>query len=310
MQLRRVLREERAVLVNTHAPVPGLADAAMLAAGRRPVVATYHSGSMRKGVPAIDTWLGLYERAVLPLEWQRAAAVVGVSPSSLVARRRTDAYIISPGVHTDRFRPRPKDGVASSASAKPPPLIYVGRIERSSSWKGIGVLLDAMALLARSHPAARLELIGTGDAVPHWRRRVDELGLNDRVVFRGRLEGESLVAAYADALAVVLPSTTEAEAFGMTLIEAMACGVPALGSRVGGIPYVIDHGVTGLLVPPGDAIALSAAAALLYDDPTLRATLGRQARETVVARNDWKLQLDRYLDLFDDLLQPMPGPRR
>jgi glycosyltransferase involved in cell wall biosynthesis len=310
MQLRRVLREECAVLVNTHAPVPGLADAALLAAGRRPVVATYHSGSMKKGVPAIDTWLGLYERMVLPLEWRRAAAVVGVSPSSLVAQRRMDAYIISPGVHTDRFRPRPTDGaVAPRSGTRLPPLVYVGRIERSSSWKGIGVLLDAMAVLARSHPAARLELIGTGDAVPHWRRRVDELGLNDRVEFRGRLEGESLVAAYADALAVVLPSTTEAEAFGMTLIEAMACGVPAVGSRVGGIPYVIDDGITGLLVPPGDALALSAAVARLYDDPTLRVTLGRQARETVVDRNDWKLQLDRYLDLFDELLQSRPGPR-
>jgi glycosyltransferase involved in cell wall biosynthesis len=85
------------------------------------------------------------------------------------------------------------------------------------------------------------------------------------------------------ATVAVVPSLW-AEAFGLTVVEAMAAGVPVVASSVGGIPELINQRVTGLLVPPGDASALAAALRELLDDSVLRARMGPKARETAWAR--------------------------
>ncbi len=81
--VRRLFRQYGVDIVNTHSPVPFMADVAVLVAGSRPVVMTYHAGSMRKGANAIDAVIGLYERRVLPMLFGRAAAIVSVSPGLL-----------------------------------------------------------------------------------------------------------------------------------------------------------------------------------------------------------------------------------
>jgi glycosyltransferase involved in cell wall biosynthesis/LmbE family N-acetylglucosaminyl deacetylase len=295
VQLRRLLDRHRVDLVSVHSPVPYLADVTVAVAGRRrPVVLTYHSGSLVKGRRGVDTLLRGYERYVLPRVFARADALVAVSDTSLAARV-PGARMIPPGVDTDVFTP----GAAPTA---PPTVLYVGRIERSSAWKGIAVLLRAFAGIAQRLPSARLELAGGGDAVGGFRREAAELGIADRVRFLGVLSGSDLVDAYRRASVVALPSLTEAESFGMALVEAMSCGRPVVGSRVGGIPGVVTDGYDGLLVPPGDPVALSTACLTVLTDGDLAARLGRAGRRTAVSRFAWSRQLPAYLDLFRDLL--------
>ena len=117
-----------------------------------------------------------------------------------------------------------------------------------------------------------------------WEAEADGRGVSDRVRFVGTLAGDDLVAAYQRATIVVLPSTTEAESFGMVLIEAMSCGRPVIGSRVGGVPFVIDHGRDGLLVTPGDPAALATAIIELGNDPGMRSSMGAQGRRKVEAQ--------------------------
>lgn len=298
VQLRRLLDRHGVDLVSVHSPVPYLADVTVAVAGRRPVVLTYHCGSLVKGVRGVDTVLRGYERYVLPRVFARADALVAVSPTSLAARV-PGCRTIPPGVDTDVFTPAP-------APAGPPTVLYVGRIERSSAWKGIGVLLDAFAGIAPQLPEARLELVGGGDAVDGLRRHAAALGIADRVDFRGVLSGAELVGAYRRASVVVLPSLTEAETFGMALVEAMSCGRPVVGSRVGGIPDVVTDGRDGLLVPPGDPAALSAACLRLLTDPALADRLGRSGRRSAVTRFAWSRRLPDYLRLFRELLGRPP----
>jgi glycosyltransferase involved in cell wall biosynthesis len=106
---------------------------------------------------------------------------------------------------------------------------------------------------------------------------------------------------------VVLPSLTDAESFGMALVEAMSCGRPVVGSRVGGIPGVVTDGQDGLLVPPGDARALAAACLTVLTDPGLADRLGRAGRQAAVSRFSWSRQLPAYLDVFRDLLDRAAG---
>ena len=108
--------------------------------------------------------------------------------------------------------------------------------------------------------------------------------------------------AYQRASVVVLPSKTDAESFGMCLVEAMSCTTPVIGSRVGGIPYVIEDGATGLLTEPGDPRSLADACIKVLTNPELRARLGAAGRSQAIARHDWSLVLTRYSQLFERLL--------
>jgi glycosyltransferase involved in cell wall biosynthesis len=160
----------------------------------------------------------------------------------------------------------------------------------------VDVLIDAFALVTQRIPDARLLLVGGGDAVSDHLERAAELGLGGAVQAFGSLSGDDLVSAYQAARVVVLPSLTEAESFGMTLIEAMACGRPVIGSAVGGIPKVIDDGVSGLLVPPGNVQELADACVRVLDDDALADRLGEFGRDRVVREFTWTPTLDRYFD--------------
>ena len=274
--LRRLFRRAGVQLINAHSPVPFLADLAVLAAGGRPVVLTYHAGSLVKGVGGVvDVLLRAYERWVLPAIFARCARLVAVSPVAMT-QRLAGAPVIAPGVDTGRF--------ATADVGRTRSIAFVGRIERSSRWKGLQVLIDAVPAIARQVPDVVLDVIGGGDDLPAMKARADELGVGARVRWHGFVAHDDLPAVLQRAGVTVLPSLTEAESFGMALVEAMAAGCPVVGSAVGGIPYVIDDGVNGVLVPPGESAALAAAVSGVLTDPARAARLGaagRCAAETV-----------------------------
>ena len=247
-QLRRLLRGVD--VVNAHAPVPGLADLAAFVGGK-PVVLTYHSGSLAKG-SAVDPVLLAYERFVLPRVFDRCAALVAVSPVS-VAHHTGRARLIPPGVDGELFAP--------GDERRDHTVLYVGRVERTSRWKGLHVLVDALPQLRRLVPDVRLAVVGDGDDVERLQKRAAELGVADLVDWHGRVAHDELPGYYRSAGVTVLPSLTESESFGMTLAEALACGCPVVGSDVGGIPFVVRDSIDGRLVPPGDPGALADALA-------------------------------------------------
>jgi glycosyltransferase involved in cell wall biosynthesis len=136
-----------------------------------------------------------------------------------------------------------------------------------------------LAILRKSREVA-LVLVGEGPERPHVQALAAELGVADRVLCLGALPHFSEWLGRADLF--LLPSETES--FGLAALEALACGVPVIASDVGGLPEVVRHGETGLLVPPGDPAALAAAVASLLDDEPRRQRLGQAGREDAVAR--------------------------
>ena len=298
LRLRSLVRANRVEVLSVHSPVPFMAEAAALAAGHTPVVLTYHAGSMVKGRSGADLVIGGYERWFLPRLLRSATSVVAVS--GYVRDRLTPVVgdgveVISPGVDVDLFTP-------GAGAEGPPRILYVGRIERSSSWKGLSVLVTAVARVAEVRPDVELVLVGAGDAVALHLAHARRLGVADRVTHAGAQVGDDLVQHYRDASIVVLPSLSGAESFGMTLIEAMACGRPVVGSRVGGIPHVIDDGVDGVLVPPGRADALADACLALLADPAGAAEMGRRGRTKAERAYGWDRQVAAHSCLFDEIL--------
>ena len=153
-------------------------------------------------------------------------------------------------------------------------LITVARFHQG---KGHRVLLDAMRQLAPQHARAKLVLLGEGEEQAEMRSWCKSYGIADRVWFAGYQPnvGEWLSAADIN----VLPSFYEG--FPLTILEAMAAGLPTVTSNVGGIPEAIEDGVTGLLVPPGDSRKLAEAISSLMSDAQGRARIGSAARTRV-----------------------------
>ncbi len=193
--------------------------------------------------------------------------------------------IVPPGYAPRAAPAEPADAFSKQFSIDGPFLLFVGR--RASN-KGLLDLVDAFARLGRSHPEARLVIVGEdGGMGTRVAARIEELGLGSRARQVGHVADEALLAsAYREARAVVLPS--EYEAFGLVLLEAMAQGTPVVASRVGGIPEIVDDGRTGLLVPPHEPSALAEALGRLWSDPELRRRLGDAGRTDVVPRYRWE----------------------
>ena len=153
----------------------------------------------------------------------------------------------------------------------------IGFIARIVPEKGIEVLLRAVTQLAGDW---HLRLVGGGPAVDEMRALTQSLNIADKVAFAGQLPSTDLPAEYHKIDALVLPSLTRPnwkEQFGRVIIEAMASGVPVIGSESGAIPTVIAD--AGLIVPEGDTTALAQSIQQLMDNPALRAGLIQQGRE-------------------------------
>lgn len=203
---------------------------------------------------------------------RRATVVVGVSAPLVDAARVAGARRaeeIPHGVDVPDELPKP--------SAATPVVLFAGRL---SPEKGVDVLVEAM----RELDGVRLVVAGDG---PQRRLVPDALGF---------VSSERLRELYREASMVVMPSRREG--FGVVALEAMAHGLPVIGTRVGGLARLVEHERTGLLVEPDDPAALRAAIERLRDEPELRARLGaaghRQARE----RYGWERVTDSVLELY------------
>ena len=175
-------------------------------------------------------------------------------------------------------------------------ILFLGRIAPA---KGVDELLEACAGLAPHHPALRLVLGGTGEL--EWvQRRAAELGIAGRVETPGWLDDDARAAQLARAWLFCLPS--HAEGLPMSMLEAMAAGVPVVATTVGGIPEAVGDGVEGLLAPPRDAAALALAIGRLLDDGGLRARLACAARGAVERHYATGVVCGRLAALYGQLL--------
>jgi rhamnosyl/mannosyltransferase len=274
-------------VVHVHGPAPTFSEVALLYAllgrrGRRPaVVYTHHCEIDLQGYEPLCGAYNAAHRLLASL----ADHVVTSTPSyarllrGLVPRRKIST--IPWGVAAGR-----------PAGGKGPGLdvLYVGQLR---PYKGLDVLLRAAPLL----PEARVTVIGGGHQEQAYRQMAAGAGLAN-VQFLGRASDEETQRAYARAHALVLPSLTRAEAFGLVLLEGMAAGCVPVASRLPGLTDVVDG--AGFTFQPGDAASLAAALRQLLDDPGHTARLAVEARRRA-EQFSWEASAAAYERLFADL---------
>jgi len=274
-----VLRELRPELVHAHFATEPAAAARELAADL--------------GVPFTFTGHGydIYRRppADFAARAEAAAGVVTVSEEN--ARYIADTFgvprarltVIPSGIDTDRFRP-------NGRGPEPPHVVCVARLARV---KNLGLLLDACALLEARGVHYRCVLVGDGPAREELAAARARLRLEGVVELVGAADQGQVLEWWRRAAVAVL--TSENEGMPVSLMEAAACGVPAVATAVGGVSELVVDGETGLLTPPGDADALATALERLIRDPETAASLGAAARRRAEERFSVREHVDRLL---------------
>jgi glycosyltransferase involved in cell wall biosynthesis len=202
------------------------------------------------------------------------------------------AEIIPNIVDLERFRPGPALPRVSAA----PQLVVARNLE---AIYGNDIAIRALPAILAACPGARLTIAGSGPELAVLTRLAAEQGVADAVCFTGRLDPDAMAALYREADLVLNP--TRVDNMPNSVLEAMASGVPVISSAVGGVPFVIQDGVTGLLVRPDDARALADAAISLLNDAPRRAAL-REHALAEVARYAWGEVAPLWRDAYRRLI--------
>jgi glycosyltransferase involved in cell wall biosynthesis len=176
----------------------------------------------------------------------------------------------------------------------PDPAGPVVTVARLSPEKDVANLVRAAAIAARRAPDLKVEVAGGGACREELDRLAAELGVADRVTFLG--EVRDVPAVLRRARMFVLPSRSEG--IPLTVLEAMARGLPVVATRVGGLPEVVEHGASGLLVPPADPAALADAIVRIWDDPRRGDRMGHAGRRRVEDRFDVRRMVAEYEGLY------------
>lgn len=236
----------------------------------------------------------VYRRPPSDLAARASAAAAVVTVSNANARHLETAYgidrrrisVLPCGVDTTRFRP-------GGIRADPPHVVCVARLVPV---KNLRLLLEACRMLRERGREFRCVIVGDGRSRDELVALRDRLQLKRVVDLVGPAPQRDVLAWWRRAAAAVL--TSDSEGLPVSLMEAAACGVPALATAVGGTPEVVEDGVTGLLVPPGDATAVASALDRLLQDTRSAACLGAAARRRIEERFSLARQVDGLVSLW------------
>jgi len=206
---------------------------------------------------------------------------------------------IPPGIDTARFSPGEKDpallrkyGIASGEKIG----LFVGGLDRAHAFKGVDFLIRAWRDLGIAK--TRLLIIGQGDLRESYKHKAEELGLGRSVVFTDPVGAGELPAHYRLADLFVLPSTDSSEAFGIVLVEAMACGTPVLASNLPGVRSAIEAGLNGFVFRTRETKDLLDKLRAILINEELRGRMRAEARKTALARYDQEKIWDRMEKIF------------
>ncbi len=232
-------------------------------------------------------------------------ASVGVPQSRIVK--------IRPGADPSHFRPGLDCGELSRrlGVAGRPTLLTVSRIVKANRYKGHDVVLRALPQVVRALPDVAYVIVGEGDDLDYLRRLARECGVQNNVVFAGRVSDAELPPLYNACDAFIMCSREDrtqrgilAEGFGIALVEASACGKPVIAGRSGGVSDAVQDGITGLLVDPVDTEQVAAAIIKVLLEPGVAKVLGNSGRQWVENEMNWTRAADEF---HEAMAQFFPG---
>jgi glycosyltransferase involved in cell wall biosynthesis len=295
-KLAEIIRQRSIDLIHTHTPRSAMVGHLAARMAGVPWIHHVHGHTATEVGAGFKTWLSA---RIETLSLAGAAAVIAVSPTSA-------QYIRKCGVSARRINIIPNGVPGCDALPKrdlPREGWTLGVVALFRPRKGLEVLLEALAKLNRDSWPVRLRVIGSfesADYESHARAEASRLGIEQLIEWRGFRQDVNAELDELDLL--VLPSVL-AEGMPMVVLEAMAAGVPPIGSRVAGIADVIEHGENGLLFAPGDAAALAGEIASILDGRRDWQRLRHSAFRTHAERYSDRIMAEQVANLYRKVLQ-------
>ncbi len=320
--LQRLLDERRVDIVHLHSIMHHLTASIVLECRQRdlPVVWTLHDAKaccpttrfMRKGKICHDCAQGRFYRAVTTRCKRGSLAASAIVALELYLHRWWKIYekadlllapsrflrdlLVATGLRPRRFEVLPNFVEVGKFDPAPPDGSYALYLGRLSPEKGLETLLQAAAL----EPRVPLRIVGTGEMEPYLRGQCEALGL-DHLRFEGHLDGPAVRELLYGAKCLVLPSICD-ENCPLSVLESFAAGRPVLASRCGGIPELVEEGVTGRLVEPGSAEAIARGLKDLVERPEEWRAMGQRARAVADRSYDKGQHIETLTELYRSVL--------
>ncbi len=279
-KLRDVIKKEEIDIVHTHGVRANLVGrVAAKLAGRDTVVTTVHS-LLAQDYPDMFSRLAnmFIERASRGLTTHFIAVSGGLQKALLqqgIPEKKIT--VIYNGLNPDDFISKRPPGSWRLKMGIEPDVPLVAIIGRLHPVKGHRLYLQAAAEILKNRPEIRFVVVGCGPEKDRLEEQAGELGISGSVLFTGFVD--NVAEVLPDLNILVIPSLWEG--FGLTALEAMVAGVPVVATSVGGLPEVVEHGSTGLLVPPGDGAALARGINWMLDHPNEALEMAESARTVV-----------------------------
>jgi N-acetyl-alpha-D-glucosaminyl L-malate synthase BshA len=303
-KMSTVAETENLDLLHVHYAIPHsisaiLAREALKPKRYLPVITTLHG---------TDITLVGADRSYLPITRYGIVQSDGVTAISHYLKEATkeifqfdDIAVIPNFVCQSEYARHPVEELRSSLAPQGEPLLV-----HVSNFRPVKRPIDCVEILARVLAKGintRLVMVGDGSEKTNVEHRARCLGVYDKCVFVGK---QPKIVDYLSAADVLLlPS--EQESFGLAALEAMACEVPVIASRVGGVPEVVTDGETGFLSEVGDVEKMAADAARLLTDTALRSEMGKRARESALARYRTDIVIPQYIEFYERVLRKTSG---
>lgn len=300
--LCEVIRERRPAIVHAHGSKAGLiARIAVAFAGRPPAVVTVHNDVLYAGISP------LMRRVYIAAERRLARSTARViTVSEALRREMVDTIGLDPRLVAtvyngldlapfvsggDRAATRERHGIPTDALA-------FGLAARFAPQKALDILVDAAPPVLDAHPRSVLVIAGSGPLLEAVKTKARALAVRDRILFPGL---ETDMPGLLSALDIYV-SSSMTEGLALGTIEAMAAGLPVVSTDVGGIPEVVEDGVTGVLVRAGKSAPITDAVLKLARDPVLRRKMGDAGRERALERFGEGRMLERTAQVYREVL--------
>ncbi len=301
-QINKLIAKEKPDLINAHTPVPFISDVAVRVSREIPFVLTYH-GDLTKAGTVLNLLSKLYYSSVGNNTLKNSDKIIATSEYYARSSVYLKPYlkqlgIVPPGVDIHRFNPGVDKSYVKKKYGSHQFVLFVGQLDKTHTHKGINYLLQAVPVILKEIKDFKLLVVGKGDNIQNYLSYTRALSIEKNVIFTGFVPDAKLPLYYAGSDVTVLPTVDNSEGFGMVLLEAGACAKPVIGTRVGGIPFVINDRKTGLVVPPRDPQALARAIIDTLRNSQSAIRMGANGYQKVKNSFTWDKQIKKTHDLF------------
>ncbi|KAF5086884.1 D-inositol-3-phosphate glycosyltransferase [anaerobic digester metagenome] len=302
--------DENVEIVHAHynIPLPDLSASRYAKKKNVPFIITYHADAQETGGNFIrNTATALYNRYILDRVLSNADAIIATSNSYIdeskyLGKYRDKIKVVPNGINPEDFEIelskeecRSKLGLPQNKKI----ILFFGNVV---AYKGPDVLLKAFAIVKKLYPELMLLYVGRGEMQAELQKLSEEMNISGSVVFAGFIEEKSKPLYYHSADIFCLPSVTMAEAFGIVNLEAMACGLPVVSSKLGGIPDIVQNGKNGIIVEPGDIEALADALKELVENDDLRVKMSSEGK-SMSEDYSWTKIAEETEKIYENLLE-------